>query len=75
MNKDFTEGEMCCIKHLWRMCTFPQCKYKHKDFLHKDAKMRKHGHFLNLVQRWGQPTGTPPDGWTPKAAPAMPVDA
>ena len=34
--KDLAEDEVCCINHLWRICVHPECKYKHKEFLHKE---------------------------------------
>ena len=49
------------------------CKYKHKEFLHKDARIRKHVHFLALTDIWGPPTGKRPDGWKPRTRTAMPA--
>ena len=74
-NKDLAEDEVCCINHLWRICVNPECRFKHKEYLHKDARIRKHVHFLALVEQWGPPTGKKPDGWKPKVKTAMPAVA
>ena len=71
--KDLAEHEVCCINHLWRICVQPECKYKHKEFLQKDARIRKHVHFLALIDIWGPPTGKRPDGWKPRTKTAMPA--
>ena len=73
--KDLAEDEVCCINHLWRICVQPDCRYKHKEFLHKDARIRKHVHFLALSDIWGPPTGKRPDGWKPRTRTAMPATA
>ena len=73
--KDLAEDEVCCINHLWQICVHPECKYKHKEFLHKDARIRKHVHFLALTDIWGPPTGKRPDGWKPRTKTAMPAMA
>ena len=70
-NKDLAEEEMCC----WRICISPECRYKHKQFLHKDTRIWKHAHFLTLVDRWGPPIGKKPEGWKPKSFSAMPAVA
>ena len=59
--KDLAEDEVCCINHMWRICVQPECKYKHKEFLHKDARIRWHVHFLALSDQWGPPTGKSPE--------------
>ena len=51
----------------------PECRFKHKVFLPKDARIRKHIHFLALAEQWGQPNGKKPEGWKPKAKTAMPA--
>ena len=72
-NKDLAEDEVCCINPLWQVCITPECRFKHKEFLSKDARIRKHIHFLALAEQWGQPTGKKPDGWKPKPKTAMPA--
>ena len=74
-NKDVAEDEVCCINHLWRICVSPECRFKHKEFLPKDARIRKHIHFLAIAEQWGPPTGKKPEGWKPKAKTAMPAVA
>ena len=71
--KDLAEDEICCISHLWRICMTPDCRFKHKEFLHKDARIKKHIHFLALADQWGPPTGKRPNGWKPKVKAAMPA--
>ena len=51
----------------------PECRFKHKEFFPKDARIRKHIRFLALAEQWGQPNEKKPDGWKPKAKTAMPA--
>ena len=53
----------------------PECRFKHKEYLHKEARIRKHVRFLALVEQWGPTTGKKPDGWKPKVKTAMPAVA
>ena len=31
----------------------PECRFKRQEFLPKDARIRKHVHFLALAEQWG----------------------
>ena len=51
----------------------PRLQVQAQEFLHKDARIRRHVHFLALADQWGPPTGKRPDGWKPKMKAAMPA--